>query len=64
MAFIFDSALKLMKCGGISGALDIASIAQAGGIDLFWGCNDESIVSTTAALHAAFASPNTRYPQV
>ena len=53
--------IKLMKCGGITGALDIAGIAQAGGIDLFWGCNDESIVSITAALHAAFASPNTRY---
>lgn len=53
--------IKLMKCGGIRGGLDIARIAQAGGIDLFWGCNDESIVSITAALHAAFASPNTKY---
>lgn len=53
--------IKLMKCGGISAALDIARIAQHGHIDLFWGCNDESIVSITAALHAAFACPNTRY---
>ncbi len=31
------------------------------GVDLFWGCNDESIVSITAALHTAFACPNTKY---
>ena len=53
--------IKLMKCGGIRGAFDIAGIAKPAGIDLFWGCNDESIVSITAALHAAFACPHTRY---
>ncbi len=53
--------IKLMKCGGISNALKIASIAQLEGIDLFWGCNDESIVSITAALHVAFACENTKY---
>lgn len=53
--------IKLMKCGGIIGALEIANIAQNAGIDLFWGCNDESIVSITAGLHAAFACKNTRY---
>jgi len=53
--------IKLMKCGGIVNALEIANIAQVSHIDLFWGCNDESIVSITAALHAAFACPNTRY---
>ncbi len=53
--------IKLMKCGGIVPALEIGSIARHGGIDLFWGCNDESIVSITAALHAAFACSNTRY---
>ena len=26
-----------------------------------WGCMDESIVSISAALHAALASPATRY---
>jgi len=30
-------------------------------IDLFWGCNDESIISITAALHAAFSCKNTKY---
>jgi L-alanine-DL-glutamate epimerase-like enolase superfamily enzyme len=53
--------IKLMKCGGILAAFEIATIAKAAGIDLFWGCNDESIVSITAALHAAFACPNTKY---
>jgi L-alanine-DL-glutamate epimerase-like enolase superfamily enzyme len=53
--------IKLMKCGGLLAAQEIATIAKAGGIDLFWGCNDESIVSITAALHIAFASANTKY---
>ncbi len=53
--------IKLMKCGGIAGAMEIAGIAGNASIDLFWGCNDESIVSITAALHAAFACPHTRY---
>lgn len=53
--------IKLMKCGGVSQAIKIADIAQHAGVDLFWGCNDESIVSITAALHVAFASSNTKY---
>ena len=58
-AAIFN--IKLMKWGGVSQALKIADIALHEGIDLFWGCNDESIVSITAALHAAFACSNTKY---
>ncbi|MBN9286864.1 MAG: dipeptide epimerase [Gammaproteobacteria bacterium 39-13] len=53
--------IKLMKCGGIHGALQIASLAETSGIDLMWGCMDESIISITAALHAAFSSPATKY---
>ncbi|MFT3701646.1 MAG: dipeptide epimerase [Agriterribacter sp.] len=53
--------IKLMKCGGIAGAMDIATIANPAGIDLFWGCNDESVVSISAALHAAFACAYTKY---
>lgn len=53
--------IKLMKCGGIRPGLGIARIAEAAGIDLMWGCMDESVISIAAALHAAFASPNTRY---
>jgi L-alanine-DL-glutamate epimerase-like enolase superfamily enzyme len=53
--------IKLMKCGGVSQALKIADIALHAGVDLFWGCNDESIVSITAALHAAFSCGHTKY---
>jgi L-alanine-DL-glutamate epimerase-like enolase superfamily enzyme len=53
--------IKLMKCGGIRGAREIATIAASAGIDLFWGCNDESIGSITAALHASFSCSNTKY---
>lgn len=53
--------IKLMKCGGVSQALKIADIALHEDVDLFWGCNDESIVSITAALHTAFACTNTKY---
>lgn len=53
--------IKLMKCGGISQGLKIADIGLNAGVDLFWGCNDESIISITAALHLAFACANTKY---
>ena len=53
--------IKLMKCGGVRPALRIATIAETAGIALMWGCMDESRISIAAALHAAFASPATRY---
>ncbi|MEL7122445.1 MAG: dipeptide epimerase [Bacteroidota bacterium] len=53
--------IKLMKCGGINAALSIATIAHNRSIDLMWGCNDESLISITGALHAALASPATKY---
>ncbi len=53
--------IKLMKCGGIAAAMKMATIAQPAAIDLFWGCNDESMISITAALHAAFACTHTKY---
>ncbi len=53
--------IKLMKCGGVHAARRIADIADSAGIALMWGCMDESIVSISAALHAALASPATRY---
>lgn len=53
--------IKLMKCGGIRPALRIAAIAESAGIELMWGCMDESVISIAAALHAALASPATRY---
>ena len=53
--------IKLMKCGGLQPALQIANIAQLAHISLMWGCNDESLISITAALHAALACPATKY---
>lgn len=53
--------IKLMKCGGITQGLKISSLAEKADIDLMWGCNDESIISITAALHLAFACKNTKY---
>lgn len=53
--------IKLMKCGGMLRARDIATIAEIAGIDLFWGCNDESMASISAALHLAYSCTNTRY---
>lgn len=53
--------IKLMKCGGLLGAREIAGIAKPAGIQLFWGCNDESIISITAALHVAYSCPHTQY---
>lgn len=53
--------IKLMKCGGIFPAMQISEIADLTGIDIMWGCMDESIISISAALHAAFASPATKY---
>ena len=53
--------IKLMKCGGISEGKQIADIAHLAGIQLMWGCMDESIISITAALHIAMASPATKY---
>jgi len=53
--------IKLMKCGGIFPARQIADIAALAGIELMWGCMDESLVSISAALHTALASPATKY---
>ncbi|MEM9327760.1 MAG: dipeptide epimerase [Bacteroidota bacterium] len=53
--------IKLMKSGGLSNAAEIASIAHRSGVDLMWGCNDESSVSITAAMHLAFSYAHTKY---
>ena len=53
--------IKLMKCGGVFPALKISECAENADIDLMWGCMDESRISITAALHAAFSCQNTKY---
>lgn len=53
--------IKLMKSGGLFQASKIADIAALSGVDLMWGCNDESAVSITAAMHLAFSYPHTKY---
>lgn len=53
--------IKLMKSGGIKGARKISATAANANIDLFWGCNDESMASITAALHVAYSCSNTKY---
>ncbi|TNF75994.1 MAG: dipeptide epimerase [Acidobacteria bacterium] len=52
--------IKLMKCGGLMPAQRIATLAESG-TQLMWGCMDESLISISAALHMALASPATRY---
>jgi L-alanine-DL-glutamate epimerase-like enolase superfamily enzyme len=53
--------IKLMKCGGVTPALEIARIADEHGVALMWGCSDESCIGIAAALHAAFACRATRF---
>lgn len=53
--------VKLMKCGGVTPALRITAIAESAGIELMWGCMDESAIGIAAALHAAYAAPATRW---
>ena len=53
--------IKLMKCGGPTGAVEISTVAETAGADLMWGCMDESVISIAAALHTAYACPRTRY---
>lgn len=53
--------IKLMKTGGITGALRVNHIAQAGGIPAMVGCMSESIVSVSAGLHFACSQRNIEY---
>ena len=53
--------IKLMKCGGLSSAREIARIADRANIPLMWGCMPESVISISAALHTALSCKNTKY---
>ena len=47
--------IKLMKCGGITNALKIASAAEVYGVECMIGCMLEAKISVTAAVHLACA---------
>ncbi len=53
--------LKLMKTGGITGALKANAVAEARGIRAMIGCMDESRISMAAAAHFALAVNNVTY---
>ncbi|WP_345987493.1 dipeptide epimerase [Sulfurimonas sp. HSL1-2] len=50
--------IKLMKCGGLSGALGILDVCRSYGIQCMLGSMLEGPVSITAALHLAAAYPD------
>ncbi|MFD2923792.1 dipeptide epimerase [Halobacillus naozhouensis] len=53
--------IKLMKCGGVRRAWQIADLCEAAGIQCMIGSMMESVVSVTAASHLAAAHPNITY---
>lgn len=53
--------IKLMKAGGITGAIRILHVAESAEIPCMIGCMLESRVSLTAGAHFALAFKNVRY---
>lgn len=53
--------IKLMKCGGILKAREIASIAEAAEMPCMIGCMGESEIGIAAGAHLAAATANIRY---
>ena len=49
--------IKLMKCGGLTNALRIASAAEIAGVECMLGCMLEAKISVNAAVHLACARP-------
>jgi o-succinylbenzoate synthase len=53
--------IKLMKCGGITKALEINGIAEKNGIETMIGCMSENRISIAAGLHFTLSQDNVRY---
>ncbi len=53
--------IKLMKCGGLTKALEINRIAEKNGIETMIGCMSENRVSVAAGLHFALSQENVKY---
>jgi o-succinylbenzoate synthase len=53
--------IKLMKCGGITKALEINRIAEEGGLETMIGCMSENKISISAALHFVLSQKNVKY---
>jgi o-succinylbenzoate synthase len=53
--------IKLMKCGGITNALEINKLAQENGIKTMIGCMSENRISISAGLHFALSQKNVKY---
>jgi L-alanine-DL-glutamate epimerase-like enolase superfamily enzyme len=53
--------IKLMKTGGVTGAVRVNAVAMAGGIPAMVGCMSESVVSVAAGAHFACAQRNVQY---
>ena len=53
--------IKLMKCGGIYRAREIAQACKDAGLPNMIGCMGETVVSIAGALHFALSEENVRY---
>jgi len=53
--------LKLMKCGGITPALEMAAVCESAAFPIMVGCMGESAVSILAGLHFALAQKSLKW---
>lgn len=54
--------IKMVRPGGITGAIRVASMAEAAGVPCFVGTAVEMGVATAAAVHFAASNRNIKYP--
>jgi o-succinylbenzoate synthase len=53
--------IKLMKCGGLTKALEINRVAEENGLETMIGCMSENRISIAAGLHFALSQENVLY---